>query len=243
MAQHSETRLIAAREADLRVTDAGWDFARRHAPEIAAHWARRSAENPHYFNGIVLMMSDYSLSGDGHFAARFVKTDFRSFLYWRETGQADPAVRDTVATALIRARDGSVLLCQQRPGHLNTGFTTPPGGFLDARDVREDGTVDIAHAVMREIGEETGLGPPTLRQGTGFLIAIVGRLVSIAVPWESDLTGAELADAATRHIATDPEGELARVFAVAPAEALETLTMPDYARHLLGAHPLLKTSA
>lgn len=240
--RNAGARLITARTMDLRVTDARWAFAERNAADIATHWARRAAENPHYFNGTVLMLSDFSLSQDGCFSGRFLRTDFRSFLYWRETGQTDPSVRDTVGTALIRTSDDTILLCQQRAGHLNTGFTTPPGGFIDARDVNQDGTVDIGRAVAREVCEETGLGPPLLRQGAGFLVAIAGRLVSIAVPWTCGLTGADVVGIATDHIANDADGELARALAVPPAAALETLNLPDYARVLLGAPELLKTA-
>ncbi len=243
MAHHNETRLIAAPAVDLRVTDTAWEFAQRHEAGIAAHWARRSHENPNYFNGTVLMLSDWSVDGDGRFSGRFIRTDFRSFLYWRESGETDAAVRDTVATALIRARDGCVLLCEQRAGHLNSGLTTPPGGFIDARDVGPDGGIDITRAVMREIEEETGLGPSALRPKPGVLIAMAGRLVSFAVVWETDLPGAALVQDATRHIATEANGELQRVLAVPPADALQTLTMPDYARLLLGAPQLVKTSA
>lgn len=243
MGQQSETRLVVAEELDLRLTEGRWDFAIENEAEIAAHWARRLAENPHYFNGIILMLANYRVSGQSLFTGRFIRTDFRSFLYWRERGQPDGSVRDTVGTALIRSPEGHVLLCQQRPGHLNSGLSTPPGGFIDARDVDGDGSIDIARAVMREITEETGLGPRTLRQGTGYLIAVSDRLVSIAVPWHTDLSGPELVREASRHIAADPEGELARVLAPSPAEALETLALPEYARALLGASQVLKTSA
>lgn len=243
MGHQSETRIIAAETLDLRVTDAPWDFAVEHEAEIAAHWARRSLENPRYFNGVILLLSDYRVSGQGVFSGRFTKTDFQSFLYWREHGWPDQAVHDTVGTALIRSREGHVLLCQQRPGHLNDGLSTPPGGFIDARDIGPDGSIDLARAVLREIAEETGLGPPTLRQGAGYTIAVAGVLVSIAVPWHSDRSGPELVRAASRHIAGESDGELARVLALSPTDALETLALPDYARALLGASDVLKTSA
>lgn len=243
MTDAGEVRLIAADALDLRLAGETWDFAARHEEEIFAHWARRSAENPHYFNGVVLLLADYALTGDRRFCGRFLVTDFRSFLYWRETGKRSRAVRDTVGTALIRSREGHVLLCQQRPGHLNTGFTTPPGGFIDGRDVNRDGTVDVVRAVEREIAEETGLGPECLRRESGFLIAVAGPLISIAVPWQSDLAADDLLARAGRHIAAETDGELARVLALPAAEARDTLSLPDYARVLLGAPWFSKTSA
>ena len=243
MRQQNETRLIEATGVDLRVTDDDWTFAQRHETEIAAHWARRSAENPQYFDGTVLLLSDYSVSDDGVFLGRLLRTDFKSFLYWREHGWPDAGVRDTFCTALIRSREGQVLLCQQRPGHLNDGLSTPPGGFIDARDVEPDGTVDLARAAAREIAEETGLDARHLRQATGYAIVLTGHHISLAVPWHSDLAGDALEREAARHIAGEPEGELLRVLALAPGEALRTLVLPEYARALLGAPHLMKTSA
>ncbi|HRN84602.1 MAG TPA: NUDIX hydrolase [Hyphomicrobium sp.] len=242
MEQQNEARLIEATGIDLRVTDAGWDFARRHEAEIATHWARRSAENPHYFDGSVLLLSGYALSDDGLFSGRLVRTDFKNFLFWRESGRPEAGVRDTFCTALIRSREGHVLLCQQRPGNLNDDFFTPPGGFIDARDVDPDGAIDVARAVLREITEETGLREPLVRQGTGFAVFLSRHQVSLAVPWQSDLSGDALVSEAGRHIAAEPEGELLRTLALPPGEALRTLALPEYARVLLSASYVLKTS-
>ncbi|AHB49179.1 NUDIX hydrolase [Hyphomicrobium nitrativorans NL23] len=243
MGQQIEARLIEATRVDLRVTDAEWAFARQYQGEIAAHWARRSAENPHYFNGTVLLLSDYALSDDGVVSGRLLRTDFMSFLYWRETGCPEAGIYDTFCTALIRSREGHVLLCQQRPGNLNEGFATPPGGFIDERDVDADGTIDLSRAVTREIAEETGLGAPLLRQGAGFAILLVRHQVSLAVPWHSDLSGDDLVRKASLHIAGEAEGELLRTLSLSPGEALRTLSLPDYARVLLSASDVLKTSA
>ena len=243
MRQQNEARLIEATRVDLRVTDAEWDFARRHQGEISTHWARRLEENPHYFNGTVLLLSDYEVPGDGVFSGHLLRTDFKSFLFWRESGWPDVGVYDTFCTALIRSCEGHLLLCQQRPGHLNDGFSTPPGGFIDERDVEADGTIDLSRAVMREITEETGLDASLLRQGNGFAILLARHQASFAVPWHSDLSGDDLVRKASLHIADETEGELLRTLALSPDEALRTLTLPDYARVLLSASHVLKTSA
>ena len=243
MPQRTGARLIEATGVDLRLTDAAWDFADRHRDEISAHWARRSAEHPHYFNGTVLLLSAHTLSADGVFHGQLLRTDFKSFLYWRESGCPEAGVYDTFCTALIRSREGHVLLCQQRPGNLNEAFSTPPGGFIDERDVEADGTIDLSQAVMREISEETGLGAPLLRQGTGFAILITGHQVSLGVPWHSEASGDDLVREASVHIAGEPEGELLRTLALSPDDALRTLSLPDYARALLSAPHLAKTTA
>ena len=242
MWRHGETRVIEVAGAELRVTDAAWPFALRHAQEIAAHWQRRARENPNFFNGAIHMLSAYTVSGDGVFSGRYLRTDFKSFLYWRETGWRDTSVMDAFGSALIRSAEGHVLLCRQRAGNLNSGLCVLPGGFIDGRDIAADGTIDIVHSVRREIAEETGLGEGQLRQAGGLMVATAGPALSIAVPWQSDLPGLELVRLANRHIAADPKGELAEVLAVAPEDALGGgLPLPDFVRVLLGKLADLKT--
>jgi 8-oxo-dGTP pyrophosphatase MutT (NUDIX family) len=220
-----------------------WSFAAQHAAEIDVHWKRRSADNPNFFNGTLYVLADYSISPHGVLDGRFLRTDFKSFLYWREAGFPHSGVRDAFGSGVIRSADGLVLLGRQREGHLNSGLCYLPGGFIDARDVRADGTIDIDGSVAREIAEETGLDPATLTRPGGYLVTITGSLLSIAVLWTSDLPASALADQARRHIASDPESELADVLFVAPGEEHAHLDIPHFARALLTALVDLKSDA
>ncbi|MBN8910869.1 MAG: NUDIX hydrolase [Rhizobiales bacterium] len=163
---HGETRVFRVPSVDLRVTDGGWAFADRHRGEIEAHWARRVREAPGFFNGPVFMMDAYSVSAHGHLSASFIRSDFRSFLYWRETGFRDDRIMDGFGSALIRSADGRVLLGRQSAGNLNSGLCYPPSGFIDVRDVRPDGLIDIDRSVAREVAEETLTGDALLSEAT-----------------------------------------------------------------------------
>lgn len=235
-----ETRVFLAAGLDLRVADGGWPFADRHREEIAAHWDRRTRETPVFFNGPVHLLAARASTERGILQGRFIRTDFKSFLYWRETGSPDTSVMDAFGSALILSAEGQVLLGRQRAGHLNSGLYYPPGGFVDASDVGADGRIDIDASTAREIAEETGLAAPTIQRARGYVITVAGPVLSIAVPYRSQLPGAALLDAARRHIAADADSELADVVLAAPGEDAAELPMPTYARALLRHLPRLK---
>jgi 8-oxo-dGTP pyrophosphatase MutT (NUDIX family) len=174
-------------------------------------------------------------------SGRFLRTDFKSFLYWRESGWPDRSVMDAFGSALILSSDGHALLGRQRAGNLNSGLCYPPGGFIDVGDVRPDGTIDIEASVAREIAEETGLAAPSIQRADGYAITISGPVLSIAVPFRSPLPGPALLAQASHHISADPGGELGCVVLALPGDGNAALPMPDYARALLHHLPRLKT--
>jgi hypothetical protein len=237
-----ETRVFPATGVDLRVVAGTWDFAERHRDEIAAHWEKRVRERPRFFNGIIHLVCSYAVSPERVLSARFVRTDFASFLYWRETGWRDASVMDCFGTAIVLSAEGRVLLGQQRGGNLNDGAIYPPSGFIDPADIGNDGAIDIDASVRREVAEETGLEDPDLT-GTGtYIITIAGPVLSIGVPLHSPLDEATLQERIARHIAADPESELLSAHFADVDDTLTGEAVPDYARALFRSLPDLKTS-
>lgn len=228
-----EKHVFEALSLDLRVTDGHWPFAEHHKDAIEIHWRERLAETPSFFNGVVHLLTAYSLSSDGLLTARFVRSDFKSFLYWRETGWPDTTVMDAFGSALIFSAEGHLLLGRQRAGNLNSGLLYPPGGFIDARDVGHHGLIDLEASVAREIMEETGLAAPAIERRDGYLIALAGPVLSIGVRYHSPLDERELIDTARAYIAADAESELVDFAVAQRAGNGPELTMPDYAGALL----------
>lgn len=235
-----ETRVFSVSALDLRVAEGSWPFADRHRDEIAAHWQRRARETPGFFNGGVLLLADYALTEGERLRGRFIRTDFKSFLYWRETGHRDASVMDASGSGLVLSADGLVLLGRQRSGNLNSGLCYPPCGFIDARDIGGDGAIDIEASTAREIAEETGLTAPAIERAGGYVGTIAGPVLSIAVPYRSPLRGADLLRRVEAHLAADAASELAEVMLAPPGAACDDLPMPPYARALLGHLPGLK---
>lgn len=230
--------IAAVARCDLRVTDEPWSFLEGSGPAIAALWATRRAENPLLFDGVIHLMTRHTLA-DGVFGGVFQKTDFKSYLFWRERGFPaplcpEPRPSDCFGSALIRSAEGFVLLGRQRAGNLNGGLAYPPGGFIDARDVRGDGSIDIDASIWREIGEETGLGGAELSRVPGYRVVFAGPLAAIAVEYRSPLPAEALRRRVLAHIAADPRPELDDAVIVRRVEDIGP-AMPEYAKLLLRA--------
>ena len=226
-------RVRRMQSLDLAVDDARWPYAENHREVIAAHWKIANGANPNFFNGTIHVVTDLAAEGT-HAKARFMATEFKNFLYWRDEGfPAEANVRDGFGSALIRSREGHVILGRQRPGNINEGLAYLPGGFIDTRDVDAQGRIDIFASVARELREETGLGEADLVQGEGILLVEGGAHVSFAVSYVSNLGSAELAERIAAFIAKDPVSELADVVVIEGPGGIEGLPMPHYARVLL----------
>lgn len=209
-----------------------WPFARDAAEAIEAVWQDAKQRNANYFNGTVYLVDRLSIA-DGVLDATLLRSDFKSYLYWRQNGFPQSGVRDGFGSALIRAADGAYLLGRQRAGNVNSGLTYLPGGFIDGRDVAADGSIDIAASIVRELEEETGLAPPDVTALPGFLVTETGAHVSIAKTFQSPRDAQALKSRIERHLAGDANSELDGIVIVAQARDLDGLPMPDYARVLL----------
>jgi len=227
----AEGRSVRIAKCALAVGAERWPYAERHSTEIAEHWQRTRAAHPKMFDGAIFMLRGWSLR-DGTFTGNFLRTDFKSYLYWREGGCADASVRDGFGCAVIRSREGHVLLGRQVSGNLNAGLAYPPGGFIDARDVHQ-GNVDIEASIARELGEETGLKPADLARVPGYVLTATGPLVSIAIEWRSTLAAEALRACILAHVKRQPAPELDDVVIACSADEIDERTMPPHAGAML----------
>ncbi len=219
--------VLKVKRCRLAVEPGSWDFAERRAREIDSHWQRRVEELPGVFNGTVHLMRRHAIS-DGVLDGAFVRADFKSYLYWRDRGRPDCGTVDAFGSALIRSADGAVMLGVQRRG-INAGLAYPPGGFIDERDVKSDGAIDIEASIVRELAEETGLTLGDVERTEGFYATFTGRLLSIGIEFRSRLATADLTSLIARHIAGEEEPELARIVAVRSSADAAPIAMPRYA--------------
>lgn len=191
----------------LRVSDDAWPYAVRHRAAIAAHWTKRSVENPTLFNGGVFVLRAPRIEG-GIMRGTYHATDFASFLYWREMGFDDLGTHDGFACAMVRASDGGYLVGRAAPGSLNDGFFVLPGGLVDRRDVTADGAMDVAATARRELHEETGLNPVELVQEPGLHVVAMGPLIGFGVTLTSADSRQTLVERVQRHLASTGQPEL-----------------------------------
>jgi ADP-ribose pyrophosphatase YjhB (NUDIX family) len=216
----------------LRTSDRHWDYARTHAVAIDEGWLRASTDNPNFFNGVIHLIDEMEITG-GLLQARLLRTDFKSYLHWREAGFPQSGVRDGFGSALILSSDGAILLGRQREGNVNGGLAYLPGGFIDARDVDAEGHIDIAASIARELAEETGLGAAGVTALPGFIVTQTGAHVSIAVTYRATETAEALKTRIEKFIAADSASELTEMVVIRCIKDLDGLAMPAYARVLL----------
>ena len=236
MSDHANANVIVTvSDCRLRVLpDTDWAFARRHAGMIKAHWRRRSRDNPALFNGIVHLCAGSRVVG-GVLEAEYLRTDFASYLYWREHACPDRSIRNAFGAALVRAADGALLLCRSGNQTINAGLVNPPGGFIDVRDVDAAGRIDIAANIARELAEETGLAYDDLVREPGFMLVFDGLLIAIGVAYRSPMPAAALAARVDRFIACEVDPELAGTVMVASRDAIGAHRMLGYTQSLVRA--------
>jgi len=218
----------------LKLSGEPWQFALTHAADIDAHWQAATKANSSYFNGIVHLIDSVRLSDDV-LEATLTRTDFKSYLHWRLSGYPEAGVLDGFGSAVIRSSDGDILLAQQLPGNVNYGFACLPSGFIDARDVQPDGTIDIARSIAREIAEELGAVANHVEREGRFIVARSGTQLCFAILFDASLSTAEIKRHVEEHNATSDDPELEAIIPVARLADIADLKMLPYARALLEA--------
>ncbi len=224
----------------LTVSERAWAFATDQAAAIDAHWTARCRTNPGFFNGVVLVLRTGDIVDDA-FVGSFYKTDFKSFLYWKDHGFPEAHAYDGFGSVILRSREGHVFLGRQTAGNINSGLVYLPGGFIDHCDIAADGTVDIGASIARELGEETGLLATELAGRPGFLITRCGSQVSFAREFRSALPAADLRQLILDRIAAQTNPELADIVIARHVADLAGADVPPYTKlavtHIL-ADPL-----
>lgn len=178
-----DRRIAPVHRLDLRAEPGGWPELEAQRAEVDAHFARRAADNPHLWNGPILLLRDYTFA-DGVLSGGFRHTDFAAFTFWRDEGWRDLGMVNAFALAAIEGADGGFILGVMGPTTASAGRTYFPGGTPDPSDITADGRVDLHASMLRELEEETGLLPSDIARDDGFTglfdgprVALLGRLV------------------------------------------------------------------
>lgn len=143
---------------EARVEPVDWPFAIERKDEIAEHWEKLSSDNPAMFNGTVLLQHRWSIEG-GLYRAAYTPVDYASFIAWIRFGQPGTPRRNGFAMAGLRSVDGAFVLGVMAEHTVNAGKIYFPAGTPDLDDVTQDGRVDLAGSLSRELFEETALRP------------------------------------------------------------------------------------
>jgi 8-oxo-dGTP pyrophosphatase MutT (NUDIX family) len=208
---------------DLRLRPGAWAFADAERTRIADHWRKLSDDNPKIWNGDVLICTHVELR-DGGLKASFLKTDYASFVAWRDWGWPDKTVCNLFGSAAVVSADKAVLYGRMAGHTLNAGKVYPPGGSLEMMDVMADGRVDVMGSITRELEEETGLKAADAERGE--LLAIFDEhRVSVAQVFRFTDTAQALAARVRRYLRTAHEDELSDIEIITRTSHLDS-TMP-----------------
>jgi len=223
----TDYRIEAVDALDFRMTSGVWDFAQARAEEIAAHWRRRSAEQPNLFNGRVLMLTRHAVEGRT-LRGEFIETDFADFLAWREFGFPASNACNGFSMAALRGADGAFLLGEMSPHTASAGAIYFPAGTPDRQDVF-DGVVDLEASARRELTEETGLDPSEADIAPGWTVVRAPGRVACMKPMQLRVSADDARARIEAQLASEARPEFARIHVVR-SEADFLPRMSDFVR-------------
>ncbi len=162
----ADITLVPVERLELRFARTSWPFAAERRDEIDRYFAELRRGKPELWNGRVLLLQTFAIA-DGVLRGTYLETDFASFLAWRDWGFPDQGVRNCFAMGALRAADGAFVLGIMAGHTANAGKVYFIGGTPDPHDVVGE-RVDLERSVLRELAEETGLSPETVRPEPGW---------------------------------------------------------------------------
>ncbi len=225
-----EPRCVRLASCSFAVADWAWPWAAERADAIANDWAQRRALLPQLFEGPVYLLRAQAIDG-ATLTGTLFRTDFRTFLYWRDR-RDEKGVCEVFGASLIRSAEGHVLLGRQGPGQLNSGRAYPPSGLIDGDDLH-DGAIDIDASIARELVEETGLKPADLARVPGYIAAVSEWQVALAIEWRSPLAAEALRQRILGFINAEAQPELDDIVIVRQRSDIDARIMPGHAQALL----------
>jgi 8-oxo-dGTP pyrophosphatase MutT (NUDIX family) len=210
---------------DLKVEPWDWPFARERREEIAAHFAERQREKPGLWNGRVLLGRNPRFSA-GRFEASYFETDFASLLAWRDWGFPDRTAFNGFGMGALRTTDGAFVLGEMGAHTANAGRLYFPAGTPDLADV-DQGALDLAANVAREIEEETGLAPSDYQASSHWDCVLTGATIAMMRVLDAPEAGDDLRRRIEANLAAQDEPELSRIQLVRSRDDLSA-AMPRF---------------
>ena len=210
---------------DLTMQPWSWPFAETRRAEISAHFAAKQAEKPQLWNGRILLGRDPVFTGNS-FRASYFEADFASFLAWRDWGFPDRDVFNGFGMGALRCADGAFVLGEMGRHTANAGRIYFPSGTPDLDDIN-DGAVDIAGSVAREVEEETGLTSADYQADAHWDCVVSGAAIAMMRILNVDTSAEALRKRIEVNLGRQHQPELAAIHLVRGTSDL-TAAMPRF---------------
>jgi 8-oxo-dGTP pyrophosphatase MutT (NUDIX family) len=202
----SEISIVPIERLELAFAPRPWPFARDRRAEIDANFDAMRQSNPALWNGRVLMLHEHEIRGSV-FHGAYLDTDFASLLAWRHWNFPDPAIWNCFAMGALQGSDGAFLLGVMAAHTSNPGMIYFPAGLPDLSDI-DGARVDLARNLMREVGEETGLGQADFEAEPGWTTVLAGPRIAQMKRLRVRETAADLRARILANLAHEPQPEL-----------------------------------
>jgi 8-oxo-dGTP pyrophosphatase MutT (NUDIX family) len=217
--------IIPVARLDLRFEPVAWRFAVERRDAIDAHFARLRVDKPAMFNGRVLLLRRGAIA-DGTLSGAYLETDFASFIAWRDWGFPDKAMRNCFPMAALRSHDGAFLLGVMGSHTATAGQVYFPAGTPDPNDIVGE-SVDLGAGVMRELAEETGLGPADATPQPGWYATPLDQRLALMKVVQARQDADTLRRRILAFLAADAQPELCDIQIIRSVDDLHS-AMPPY---------------
>jgi 8-oxo-dGTP pyrophosphatase MutT (NUDIX family) len=213
-------------ETNLTLSDGPWPFAEQNAVSIAEAWAEALRRTPAMFNGRVLVLTEGRREGT-RFVGSYTMVDYSAFFHYLRAGHNDGSTRNAFSLAALTASDDSLVLGLMGQNTANAGRIYFPGGTPDAGDIF-DGRVNLTANALRELEEETGIGPEDIRPERGYILVEAGTRLAFMKIMRSPLDGPSLARKIEANLVQRNLDELAGVRLIRSADDIDEAIMPEF---------------
>lgn len=199
---------------------------------IDRYWNQVKQRNDRLWNGDFYMFSDVSIE-DGVLHGRGHKTDFATFLYWRDHGY-EGAIAHITGTTFPHFADGSLLAIKMADHTANAGRVYFPAGSFDSDDI-VGGCFDVTTNVQRELKEEIGLDMRESWISGPLLASVHDKAFHIALPMLLPVAFDQLEKDWKMHRANGGDDEIECLVPICHPDDIP-LEMPRYAAALCHYH-------
>ncbi len=205
-------------------------FEIEHRSAIDEGWARRSAQNPHLYDGETVLAERWRADGDElSIACKPIR--YASLLHWLATPGNQPPPEATegpgihfFASAAMITSDNRLLVARMAGHTFNAGKVYMPSGSLELADFAGE-SADLDGNMRREVAEETGIDLGLAQCSPLFEVYLGGGIMAIFRRYRFAASAAELL-ARIGAVATD--NELAEVMSIGLGETVDA--MPVHVR-------------